>query len=198
MKKLILLIIAIGFCITSIGQSRHDQGIKVGTGTSIAVIKSITSTNNDVKFYDGTRDTLNPYVPYSERIKLSDVSFIKADTNTLKNPATFSFAARKHYVFNNQTGTSYTGVLSDDGKIITMSNSAANTFTIPPNSSVAYEIGTTLVVVQWGDGETTIAPGTDVVIINENSYRDLRVKGSGVQLVKQDTNIWWAVGGLEL
>ena len=38
---------------------------------------------------------------------------------------------------NAQTGTSYTTVLSDDGKLITLDNAASITLTIPPNSSVA-------------------------------------------------------------
>ena len=36
---------------------------------------------------------------------------------------------------NAQTGTTYTTVLTDDGKLITASNAASIALTIPPNSS---------------------------------------------------------------
>jgi hypothetical protein len=43
---------------------------------------------------------------------------------------------------NAQTGTTYTTVLADDGKLVTCDNAASIALTIPPNSSVAYGIGT--------------------------------------------------------
>lgn len=65
---------------------------------------------------------------------------------------------------NAQTGTSYTAVLGDRAKLITMNNAAANTFTIPTNASVAYPTGTCLLVQQIGAGATTIAGNTGVTI----------------------------------
>lgn len=59
---------------------------------------------------------------------------------------------------NAQTGTSYTGVLSDANNCVTMSNAAANTFCVPPNSSVAYPVGTQLTIEELGAGITTVAP----------------------------------------
>ena len=41
-----------------------------------------------------------------------------------------------------QTGTAYTLVLADAFKLVAMNNAAANTLTVPPNSSVAFPIGT--------------------------------------------------------
>ena len=41
---------------------------------------------------------------------------------------------------NAQTGTTYTFVLSDDGKLCTFDNASPITATIPANSSVAYGI----------------------------------------------------------
>lgn len=65
---------------------------------------------------------------------------------------------------NAQTGTTYTAVLGDRAKLITMSNASANTFTIPTNASVAYPTGTCLLVQQIGAGVTTIAGDTGVTI----------------------------------
>jgi hypothetical protein len=49
---------------------------------------------------------------------------------------------------NAQTGTTYTTVLADDGKLVTCDNAASIALTIPPNSSVAYGIGTQINIMQ--------------------------------------------------
>jgi hypothetical protein len=63
---------------------------------------------------------------------------------------------------NAQTGTTYTTVLSDANGCVTMSNAAANTATLPPNSAVAYPVGTVLTFEQLGAGQTTVSPGAGV------------------------------------
>jgi len=65
---------------------------------------------------------------------------------------------------NAQTGTTYTLALTDASKTVTMSNVAANTLTVPPNSSVAFPVGTRLLVTQIAAGSTTIAAGVGVTI----------------------------------
>ena len=55
------------------------------------------------------------------------------------------------------TATSYTAILTDDGDLITLDNVSAITFTIPPNSSVAFGIGTQLNIMQLNTGQVTIA-----------------------------------------
>jgi hypothetical protein len=64
---------------------------------------------------------------------------------------------------NAQTA-SYTAVLTDDGKLVTMSNASANTFTVPPNSSVAFGIGTQINIAQLGAGSTSIVAGAGVTL----------------------------------
>jgi hypothetical protein len=62
------------------------------------------------------------------------------------------------------TAASTTAVLADDGKLVTMSNASANTFTVPPNSSVAFGIGTQINIAQLGAGQTSIVAGAGVTI----------------------------------
>ena len=63
---------------------------------------------------------------------------------------------------NAQAGTSYTLVLADKGRIVTMNNAAANALTIPANSAVAFPLGTIINVIQIGAGETGIEGATGV------------------------------------
>jgi hypothetical protein len=60
---------------------------------------------------------------------------------------------------NAQTTTAYTLVLADKVRYVRVSNTAANTVTIPTNASVAFAIGTQITVRQSGAGKTTIAGG---------------------------------------
>lgn len=105
-------------------------------------------------------------------------------------------AARGFRGINAQTGTSYTPVLDDAGKLITHSNGSASTFTPPTNASVAYALGEVLTYLQLGAGATTItASGTT---INAPPGKTLVTNGAGsvVSLVKTATNTWQAYGDL--
>lgn len=68
-------------------------------------------------------------------------------------------------VFNAQTGTSYEAVASDAGKWVTMSNAAANVFTVPDNNTVSYASGTSIIVEMRGAGATTVSPKNGNVTI---------------------------------
>jgi hypothetical protein len=66
---------------------------------------------------------------------------------------------------NNQTGTSYTLVIADGENVpVFMNNASANTLTIPPNSGVAFAVGTKIAVCMEGSGVTTILGDTGVTV----------------------------------
>ena len=67
--------------------------------------------------------------------------------------------------FNSQSA-SYTLVLSDASKWVGISNASANTLTVPKNSSVAYVVGTQIIIEQQGAGLMTVAPVDGNVTIN--------------------------------
>lgn len=102
-------------------------------------------------------------------------------------------AALKTLTPNNQTGTAYTLVLADAGKRVDMANAAANTLTVPPNSSVAFPVDTIIFVSQGGAGATDIAAGAGVTV---NTNEGLKVGGQYrmVSLVKTATDTWLAIG----
>ena len=96
---------------------------------------------------------------------------------------------------NAQVAT-YTAVLTDDGKLVTMSNASANNFTVPPNSSVAFGIGTQLNIAQLGAGQTTIVAGAGVTLNSEGTKLKLKGQFAVATCVKTDTNTWFVVGNL--
>jgi len=98
---------------------------------------------------------------------------------------------------NAQTGASYTTVLTDDGKLITVSNASANTLTIPPNSSVAYGIGTQINIAQLGAGTVTITAGAGVTLNSAGTKLKTDAQYAVATCVKTDTNTWFVVGNLK-
>lgn len=62
------------------------------------------------------------------------------------------------------TGTTYTFVLGDAGKRKRTTNVAAVGLTVPPNSSVAFPIGTQLMAFQYGTGQITWTEGLGVTL----------------------------------
>jgi len=95
------------------------------------------------------------------------------------------------------TAASSTAVLADDGKLVTMSNASANTFTVPPNSSVAFGIGTQLNIAQLGAGSTSIVAGAGVTLNSAGSKLTLGAQYALCTCVKTDTNEWFVVGNLK-
>lgn len=97
---------------------------------------------------------------------------------------------------NAQTGTSYTAVLADDGKLITFDNGSAITFTVPPNSSVAFGIGTQINVMQLGAGQVTITAGAGVTLRSAGTKVKTNGQYSVATCVKIATDTWVLVGNL--
>ena len=97
---------------------------------------------------------------------------------------------------NAQTGTTYTLVLADQGKLVTMNNASANTLTIPPNSSVAFPVLTRIDLAALGAGVTTIAAGAGVTLLSAGSAVTLRKQYSGGSIVQLSANTWLLVGDI--
>ena len=97
---------------------------------------------------------------------------------------------------NAQTGTTYTTVLSDDGKLVTCDNASAIALTIPPNSSVAYGIGTQINIMQLGAGQVTITAGAGVTLRSAGSKLKTNAQYAVATCCKIATDTWVVVGNL--
>lgn len=96
---------------------------------------------------------------------------------------------------NTQTGTSYTTVLADNGKLVTLSNSSAITVTLPPASSISYPVGAQLSFVQLGAGQVTFQGGSGVTV-NATPGVKLRATYSFATAIQLSSNNWLIVGDL--
>ena len=99
---------------------------------------------------------------------------------------------------NAQTGTTYTTVLADDGKLITCDNAASIALTIPPNSSVAYGIGTQINVMQMNaTGTVTITAGAGVTLRSAGSKLKTDAQYAVATCAKIASDTWVVVGNLK-
>jgi hypothetical protein len=97
-------------------------------------------------------------------------------------------------VQNQQTGTTYTLVLADaSNKLVELSNTSAITVTVPLNSSVAYPVGSQIMLLQTNTGQVTVA-GAGGVTVNSNPGLKLRAQWSSATLIKRAENTWVLVG----
>jgi len=97
---------------------------------------------------------------------------------------------------NAQTGTTYTFVIGDAGKLVTSSNGSAQTVTVPPNSSVAFAVGTQIIVQNIGSANATLAEGSGVTIQSKDSNKEIDGQYAAATLIKTATDTWSLIGAL--
>ena len=118
-------------------------------------------------------------------------------TPTITGLVTCSGGISAPLLINAQTGTTYTFVLTDGGKLVTASNGSAQTYTVPPNSSVAFPTGTTITIIGIGAGKVTLAQGSGVKINSKDSEKAIDGQHASVTIIKTATDTWQLIGALQ-
>jgi hypothetical protein len=111
-----------------------------------------------------------------------DFSWIEQDDTTL--------------AFNAQTGTTYTLVAADLGKLVTLSNASGITLTVPPS---VFATGNIINIQQIGAGQVTLAQGAGVTITSTGataSAPKLRAQYSAASIICTASNTFTVVGDL--
>tara|TARA_B100000029_G_scaffold164509_1_gene160624 strand:- start:1373 stop:1954 length:582 start_codon:yes stop_codon:yes gene_type:complete len=118
-------------------------------------------------------------------------------TPTISGLVTCSGGISAPLLINAQTGTTYTFVLTDGGKLVTANNGSAQTYTVPPNSSVAFPTGTTITIIGIGAGKVTLAQGSGVTINSLDSEKAINGQHASATLIKTATDTWQLIGNLQ-
>lgn len=98
--------------------------------------------------------------------------------------------------FNAQTGTTYTLVVGDVGKLVTSSNASAVTITVPPS---VFSAGNQIHVQSIGVGLTSFAQGAGVTITSTGASASapiLRARYSACTIICTASNTFTIVGDL--
>lgn len=167
-----------------VGQPAFDSGVtQVNTGTGLTggpiVTTGTISIDNTVVTLTGTQTLTNKTIT-----GLNSTSTVKDSAGNL-----YGFGFRTMPQSDNTSGTL---VLSDSAKHLYLTGNV----TVPPNSSVAFEIGTvisvisnaTALVIQAGSGVT-------LKLANSTSTGNRSVASNGVAtMIKVATDTWYVFG----
>lgn len=97
---------------------------------------------------------------------------------------------------NAQTGTTYTLVAGDAGKLVTLSNASAITMSVPQDSAATIAIGTYVDLYQLGAGQVTVAAGTGATLRVGGLTAKARAQYSRLTVQKVSANSWSLMGDL--
>jgi hypothetical protein len=120
-------------------------------------------------------------------------SFLPGDTLTANN---MNILANSLVSINGQTGTAYNVGTADVGKLVTLSNVAAQTITIPANASVAFAIGDQINFLNLSTGTATFVAGGTAVIRSAGGKLKLATQYAVCTVLKWDTDAWIMVGNV--
>jgi hypothetical protein len=188
----------LGFVIPSTsGTTRYTSFPSSASGTVVYSVNGSTPDASGNVTVSGSSLTQG----YGVSISSGLISVDTAATNgiTSKSRLVNSLSSKANLDLTVDTKTAnYTLVIGDRGKFIQMNVASANTLTIPTNASVAFPIGTQLIVRQMGAGQTTITPASGVTIDEVDNMYKTKQQKSVVALVKVATNVWVLTGSTAL
>ncbi len=163
--------------VASFGFSGSTSGTTTVQATAVAGTNTLTlpATNNDTLVGKATTDTLT--------------------NKTLTSPTITTPTQR--LTLNAQTGTTYSLVVADATyKLVTLSNAAAITLTVPPS---VFTTGDTINLQQIGAGQVTFAAGSGVTITSTGATSaapKLRAQFSAATVVCTAADTFTIVGDL--
>lgn len=115
---------------------------------------------------------------------------------TSASQARANLSAAPSYVGITQKTSSFTLALADESNLMQVSSASSVVVTVPPNSSVAFAIGTQIVVARYGTGSVTFSPGSGVTIRSANSGLEIADQYGMAVVIKIGTNEWLLGGNI--
>jgi hypothetical protein len=136
----------------------------------------------------------------SGSVTLAIDTSVTADLTTAQTLTNKSLTSpRINLGITTDTGTSFTPAITDNGKLVTFSNTSPITVTIPPFSSVPYPVGAQLNFVGLNTGLVTFAQGAGVVIVSTGataSAPTLRARYSSATAICTSQDNWLIAGDI--
>jgi hypothetical protein len=94
------------------------------------------------------------------------------------------------------TTTARTLALVDNSRLIRMNNAGATAVTVPPNSSVAFPVGSQVILSAMGAGAVTVTAGAGVTLRSKDAALAIDGQYATASCVKVATDEWIVFGAL--
>lgn len=171
------------------------------TGTPPTIFKPVAQTLNKPFNYDtdvsssfGSLSLVNKSWVEARDQTILTTSGVHAALSVTGDTVTFSVDTVS---VSNVQVASYTLTATDQSNTwVVMNVGSANNLTVPPNSSVAFPIGTEISIEQRGSGQTTIVAGSGVTINSSGARLKLSGQYSAAMLRKISTDTWLLLGDI--
>ena len=178
------------------------SGTSIGTVTSteIGYLDNVTSSiQTQIDSKQAADADLTTLAAPGSLSTLTPATIADADTIVVYDTSASSYKAIKMQDTGPRLEESATQTLAlvDGSKFMYNSGTVTDTITVPPNSSVAFPIGTELGFGCGSTGKITLAQGSGVTIVSLNSYKTVKAAGGGAYLIKVGTDTWFLAGDLE-
>jgi len=175
-----------------------DGNVVIGDGT---LVVGSDGAGEDVTFHSDTAGDAFVWDSSEEKLTITGTDGQTAldvpDGNvTITDTLTVSGGLVAPLAINAQTGTTYTFVLADAGKLVTSSNGSAQTITVPPNSGVAFAIGTQIIVQNIGSANATLATAGTPTLNSKDAALEIDGQFAAATLIKTATDAWSIIGAL--
>lgn len=197
------------------GISNSATTMTVATGAGAALLGGVTLSAGNIDTFSVALDpdTQNEEIVFITANTSDTFTIVRGQSGTSAISHTGGAAVKHVFVsealnafeaglnetipLNAQTGTTYTLAAGDAGELVTLTNAAAITLTVPLNSSVAFAIGTQITITQAGAGTVTVAGAVGVTVNSADGDLALRTQWSAATLIKINTNSWILIGDIK-